>query len=85
MKKNILRIAISVFYIGENDNRQTKNCYNWKHKYTREGDETLLRNPDNIDNDQINNVTTIKININYENKFNNIVNIISWNIKTGNI
>ena len=44
LKKNILRIAISVFHIGENDNRQTKNCYIWKHKYTREGEETLLRN-----------------------------------------
>ena len=26
-KKNILRVAISVLYIGKDDDRQTKQCY----------------------------------------------------------
>ena len=28
-KKNILGIAISVLYIGEDDDRETKQCYIW--------------------------------------------------------
>ena len=38
LEKKILQIAIGVLYIGEDDDdRQIKQCYIWKHKYTREG------------------------------------------------
>ena len=53
-KKNILRIAVSVLYIAEDNDRKIKQWYIWKCKYTIEGIAILLLNLDNINNDQIN-------------------------------
>ena len=72
-KKNILRIAISVLYIAEDNDRKIKQWYIWKCKYTIEGIAILLLNLDNINNDHINiynkitNKLSMKLNL-----------IISW-------
>ena len=72
-KKNILRIAVSVLYIAEDNDRKIKQWYIWKCKYTIEGMAILLLNLDSNNNDQI------KIYNKITNKLSMKLNlIISW-------